>query len=198
MIFDFFKNNNDDKDAYKSIAKNAKEYGELYLQLFKLNAVGALSKFVSYLIVIIAGVMLLVTVLIFLAIILVLWLKNATGSMIYSLLIMSGIFVVLFLLLLLFRKKLMLNPIIKKQNIMKISQLITFLGGAFLGAIIALLLAPETGDETREKIKSKLEEKGIKLSKEQLDEFIDSIKEKLNLKKDQEVIIEEEPNTTEE
>lgn len=116
MIFDFFKNNNDDKDAYKSIAKNAKEYGELYLQLFKLNAVGALSQFVSYLIVIIAGVMLLVTVLIFLGIILVLWLKNATGSMIYSLLIMSGIFVVLFLLLLLFRKKLMLNPIIKKMS----------------------------------------------------------------------------------
>lgn len=116
MIFDFFKNNNDDKDAYKSIAKNAKEYGELYLQLFKLNAVGTLSQFVSYLIVIIAGVMLLVTVLIFLAIILVLWLKNATGSMIYSLLIMSGIFVVLFLLLLLFRKKLMLNPIIKKMS----------------------------------------------------------------------------------
>ena len=53
MIFDFFKNNNDDRDAYKSIAKNAKEYGELYLQLFKLNAVGALSKFVSYLIVIV-------------------------------------------------------------------------------------------------------------------------------------------------
>lgn len=116
MIFDFFKNNNDDRDAYKSIAKNAKEYGELYLQLFKLNAVGTLSKFVSYLIVIIAGVMLLVTVLIFLAIILVLWLKNVTGSMIYSLLIMSGIFVVLFLLLLLFRKKLMLNPIIKKLS----------------------------------------------------------------------------------
>ena len=81
---------------------------------------------------------------------------------------------------------------------MRVSQLITFLGGALLGAIIALLLAPESGNETREKIKSKLEEKGIKLSKEQLDEFIDSIKEKLNLKKDQEVIIEEEPNTTEE
>ena len=80
---------------------------------------------------------------------------------------------------------------------MKASQLITFLGGAFLGAIIALLLAPESGDDTREKIKTKLEEKGIKLTKEQLDEFIDSIKEKLNLKKDQDVIIDEEPSVTE-
>ena len=86
----------------------------------------------------------------------------------------------------------------QKLKVMKASQLITFLGGAFLGAIIALLLAPESGDDTREKIKSKLEEKGIKLTKEQLDEFIDSIKEKLNLKKDQEVIIDDEPNVTEE
>ena len=116
MIFDFFKKTDDDHDAYKSIAKNAKEYGELYLQLFKLNAVGTLSKFVSYLIVVIAGVILLLTVVIFLAIIMVLWLKNVTGSLIYSLLIMCGVFVVLFLLLLLFRKTLMLNPIIRKMS----------------------------------------------------------------------------------
>lgn len=81
---------------------------------------------------------------------------------------------------------------------MKVSQLITFLGGAFLGAVIALLLAPESGDDTREKIKSKLEEKGIKLSKEQLDEFIDSLKEKFNIKSNQEVIINEEPTVSEE
>jgi gas vesicle protein len=87
---------------------------------------------------------------------------------------------------------------LKTQNVMKVSQLITFLGGAFLGAIIALLLAPESGDETREKIKSKLEEKGIKLSKEQLDEFIESIKEKFNVKPNQEVIIDDEPSATEE
>ena len=85
-----------------------------------------------------------------------------------------------------------------KTNIMKVSQLITFLGGAFLGAVIALLLAPESGDETREKIKSKLEEKGIKLSKEQLDDFIDSLKEKFNIKSNQEVIIDEEPTVSEE
>ena len=102
MNLNFFKNSGDDHDAYKSIAKNAKEYGDLYLQLFKLNAVGTLSQFVSYLIVIIAGVILLMTALVFLAVILILWLKNATGSLIYSLLIMSGVFLLLFLILLLF------------------------------------------------------------------------------------------------
>ena len=88
----------------------------MYLQLLKLNAVGALSQFVSYLIVIVVGAILLMTVLIFLAIIMVLWLKNVTGSLIYSLLIMSGIFVLLFLILLLLCKKIMLNPIIKKMS----------------------------------------------------------------------------------
>ncbi len=116
MIFDFFKKSEDKHDAYKSIAQNAKEYGELYLQLFKLNAVGTLSQFVSYLIVIVVGAILLMTVLIFLAIIMVLWLKNVTGSLIYSLLIMSGVFVILFFILLLLRKKVMLNPIIKKMS----------------------------------------------------------------------------------
>lgn len=74
---------------------------------------------------------------------------------------------------------------------MKVSHLFTFIGGALLGAIIALLVAPESGEETRKKIKNKLEEKGIHLSKEQLDEFIESLKGKFNIKKGQEVIIDE-------
>ena len=131
MIFDFFKKSGDNHDSYKSIAQNAKEYGELYLQLFKLNAVGALSKFVSYLIVIIVGTILLVTVLIFLAVIMVLWLRNVTGSLIYSLLIMSGIFVLLFLILLLLRKKLMLNPIIRKMSSILFSKESELIDGDF-------------------------------------------------------------------
>ncbi len=114
MELNLFNKTDDDSDAYKNIAKDAKEYGKLYLQLFKLNTVGVLSQFVSYLIAVIAGVMLLVTVLIFLSMILVLWLRNVTGSAIYSLLIMSGFYLLLFVLLMLFRKRLMLNPIIKK------------------------------------------------------------------------------------
>lgn len=66
---------------------------------------------------------------------------------------------------------------------MKVSHLFTFLTGALLGVIIALLLAPESGAETREKINAKLKEKGINLSKDQLDEFIDELKKKLHLDK---------------
>lgn len=69
---------------------------------------------------------------------------------------------------------------------MKISHLLMFLGGAAIGAVIALLLAPESGTENREKINAKLKEHGIDLSKEQLDEFIEMIKQKLDIKIKQE------------
>lgn len=53
-----------------------------------------------------------------------------------------------------------------------------FLGGAALGLIIGILLAPDKGSETRDKLASYLESKGIKLSREELDELISVVKEK--------------------
>ncbi len=40
---------------------------------------------------------------------------------------------------------------------MKGEHLFSFIGGALVGAAIALLFAPETGDETRKKIKDTVE-----------------------------------------
>lgn len=79
---------------------------------------------------------------------------------------------------------------------MKASHILTFLGGAFLGAIIALLLAPEKGEVTRRKIKDKLEEKGIHLSPEDLDNFINKIKKELGLEQDEELIVDQEQPET--
>ena len=80
---------------------------------------------------------------------------------------------------------------------MKASHILTFLGGAFLGAIVALLLAPEKGEITRRKIKEKLEEKGIRLSSEELDKFITKIKNELGLKKDEDLLVDEDDTETE-
>lgn len=80
---------------------------------------------------------------------------------------------------------------------MKASHILTFLGGAFLGAIVALLLAPEKGEITRRKIKEKLEEKGIRLSPEELDKFITKIKNELGLKKDEDLLVDEDDAETE-
>ena len=55
------------------------------------------------------------------------------------------------------------------------SDLGAFLSGAIVGAVFGILFAPEKGEDTRELIAQKLRDKGIKLSKSDLDELVDEI-----------------------
>lgn len=54
----------------------------------------------------------------------------------------------------------------------------SLLGGAVLGAVAALLLAPQSGEETRAKIRELLKEKMPNLSKEKMEELVDQVVEK--------------------
>jgi len=54
----------------------------------------------------------------------------------------------------------------------------SLLGGAVLGAVAALLLAPQSGEETRAKIRELLKEKMPNLSKEKIEELVDQVVEK--------------------
>ena len=49
------------------------------------------------------------------------------------------------------------------------------LGGAAIGAACGILFAPEKGENTRQKIKDILREKGIKLNRSEMDELVDQI-----------------------
>lgn len=62
---------------------------------------------------------------------------------------------------------------------MKTSNIFALIGGVAIGATIALLLAPDSGKNTRMKIQKKLKEKGIDLSPEQLDELIEKLRSKI-------------------
>ena len=53
--------------------------------------------------------------------------------------------------------------------------LAAFLGGAAVGAALGILFTPEKGEDTRQKIKDILREKGIKLNRSEMDELVDKI-----------------------
>ena len=74
---------------------------------------------------------------------------------------------------------------------MKASNILALLGGMAIGAIVAILLAPDSGKNTREKINKKLKEKGINLSKEELDEFIEKMKKHFGIRRNEDVVLDE-------
>lgn len=57
--------------------------------------------------------------------------------------------------------------------------ILAVLGGAIAGATVGLLLAPEKGEDTRDKIMDFLEEKGIRLKKDKMQQLVDEIAEEI-------------------
>ncbi len=58
--------------------------------------------------------------------------------------------------------------------------LISILGGLAAGALLGILFAPQSGEETRAKIKALIQEKMPELSKERLEQLVDEVIEKIS------------------
>ncbi len=58
-------------------------------------------------------------------------------------------------------------------------KLFPFIAGAAIGAGLALLFAPQSGKETRAKIRQLAESQGMKLSEADWDKFIDAVINKM-------------------
>lgn len=56
---------------------------------------------------------------------------------------------------------------------------IAFLGGVAIGSAAGLLLAPEKGTDTRERIAEALRKRGIKLNRKEMDALVNDISEEL-------------------
>lgn len=55
------------------------------------------------------------------------------------------------------------------------SILYAFLGGALVGCSVAILLAPEKGEDTRKRIKELLKKKGIDFTDDEVERLVDQI-----------------------
>lgn len=60
---------------------------------------------------------------------------------------------------------------------MKTGLLYAFLGGAIVGCSVALLFTPASGEDMRNKVKSFLKKKGVKISDEEVDDLVAELAE---------------------
>lgn len=61
------------------------------------------------------------------------------------------------------------------RDLKSLSLLYAFLGGAILGCGLALLYAPESGNDLRTRIKEMLKKKGIDFSDDEVEQLVNQI-----------------------
>ena len=66
-----------------------------------------------------------------------------------------------------------------------VNYLVAFFGGIVVGAAAGVLLAPEKGSDTRERIAEALRKRGIRLNRKDMDALVSDISEELSASDDE-------------
>ena len=70
--------------------------------------------------------------------------------------------------------------VISQTTMKAINYFLAFLGGIAIGSAAGILLAPEKGSDTRERIAEALRKRGIRLDRKEMDALVDDITEELS------------------
>lgn len=101
------------ESEYGKFAKDVKEYLSLRYDLLRIEILEKLSKIIALIVVLFVAVVLGLAALIYFSFVFAFALKEACGSAVPGFLSIGGFFSLLLILLIIFRKQLVLNPLIR-------------------------------------------------------------------------------------
>lgn len=97
---------------YKKILEECKQYASMRFDLLRLELLEKLSKIISLILLVIVCIFIATIIFTYLSVLLLLWLNEIFSSMIPGVCIVAGIYAVVLAIILTFKDKIFLNPIV--------------------------------------------------------------------------------------
>ena len=97
---------------YKQILNEVKSYANMRFDLLRLELLEKLSKIISLILLVVVCIIISIIVFTYLSILLLLWLNDVFSSMIPGVCIVAGIYALALAIMIIFKNKIFLNPIV--------------------------------------------------------------------------------------
>ena len=97
---------------YKEVISELKSYASMRFDLIRLELLEKLSKIISLILLVFVCILVSIIIFTYLSILLLLWLNDVFSSMIPGVCIVAGIYAIALTIMILFKEKIFLNPII--------------------------------------------------------------------------------------
>jgi uncharacterized membrane protein YqjE len=97
---------------YKQVLNEMKSYANMRFDLIRLELLEKLSKIISLILLVVVCILISVIIFTYLSVLLLLWLNEVFSSMIPGVCIVAGIYAIALTIMILFKEKIFLNPII--------------------------------------------------------------------------------------